>query len=87
MLSWRTVLMASAASSGRKSLKALTVRPYEASEDHFDSMKRSSGETDSVRSADNGQKEIVFRRLQVQCSRRGLGNVNMPNRVRNERLV
>ena len=47
-VSWRTVLMANAASSGRKSLRALTVRAYEASEAHFDSIKRSSGATDAV---------------------------------------
>jgi hypothetical protein len=86
-VSWRTVLMASVASSGRKSLRALTVRPYEASEDHFDSMKRSSGETDSVRSADNGRNEIVLQRRQVQCNSRGLGSLKVPNRVRNERVV
>src|SRR5690242_2116061 len=85
--SWRTVLIASVASSGRKSLKALTVRRYEARDDHFASMKRSSGETDSVSSADNGRNEAVFRRLQVQCTRRGLGTLKVPNNVRNERLV
>src|SRR5919106_196154 len=86
-VSWRTVLMARVASSGRKSLNALTVRPYEASEDHFDSMKSSSGATDSVSSADKGRNEAVLRRLHVQCRRRGLGNVKVPNRVRNERVV
>jgi hypothetical protein len=53
-------VMARVASSGRKSLRALTVRPYEAREDHFNTMKRSSGETDSVSSADNGRNESSF---------------------------
>src|SRR5262245_47594036 len=85
--SWRTVLMARVASSGRTSLRALTVRPYEASDDHFVSTNKSSGETDAVRRADKGLNEVVLRRWQGQCTRRGLGNLKVPNKVRNERLV
>ena len=42
---------------------------------------------DAVRSVDNGRNEIVLRRRQVQCNRRGLGSLTVPNSVRNERLV
>jgi hypothetical protein len=39
--------------------------PDETSEDHFVSMKRSSGATDSVRSETSGRNEVVLWRRQA----------------------
>src|SRR5262249_16314860 len=49
------------------------------------SIYRSSGATDSVSSADSGRNDEVLCRVQSQCSSLGLENVNVPNKVRNER--
>src|SRR5215211_3627732 len=85
-VSWRTVLTSSVTSSGRKSVRASTVMPYETREDHLVSMNSSSGATDSVSRDDSGRNEVVLQRWQRQWNRRGLASVKVPNKVRNERL-
>src|SRR5215831_11251792 len=85
-VSCRTVLTSSVTSSGRKSVRASTVNPYETSDDHLVSMKSNSGATDSVRRADSGRNEVVLRRRQRQWNRRGLDNLKVPNKGRNDRV-
>src|SRR5215813_2672547 len=85
-VSWRTVLTSSVTSRGKKSLRASTVKPYETRDDHFVSIKRSSGATDSVSRAVRGRNEVVLRRWQRQWKSRGLASLKVPNRVRHERV-
>src|SRR5919197_1303656 len=81
--SCRTVLTSRVTSSGRKSVSASTVNPYETREAHFVSMKSSSGAADSVRRVASGRNEVVLRRRQRQWNSRGLDSVKVPNKVRN----
>src|SRR6266571_7602202 len=62
----RTVLTSSVTSSGRKSVRASTVMPYDTRDDHFVSIKSSSGATDSVSRDDRGRNDVVLRRLHLQ---------------------
>src|SRR6267378_3606898 len=84
-VSCRTVLASSVTASGRKSVSASTVKPYETSEAHCVSIKRSSGATDSGRRADSGRNEVVLRRVQRQWHSRGPESLKVPNKVRNDR--
>src|SRR6266571_4915143 len=85
-VSCRTVLTSSVTSSGRKSVRASTVMPYETRDAHFVSIKSSSGATDSVSRTDSGRNEVVLRRWQQQWKSRGLASLKVPNKVRNERV-
>ncbi len=49
--------------------------------------RSSSGATGSVSSADKGRNDEVLCRVQSQCSSLGLSRVNVPNKVRNDRLA
>src|SRR6266545_5834023 len=51
------------------------------------SIYSSSGATDSVSSAARGRNDDVLRCVQSQCSSLGLCSVQVPNKVRNERLA
>jgi hypothetical protein len=67
-------------------VSASTVKQYETSDDHFVSIKSSSGAADSVRRADSGRNEVVLRRRQRQWKSRGLASLKVPNKVWNDRV-
>ena len=59
-------------------------RPFEG---RLASIYSSSGATDSVSNAARGRNDDVLRCVQAQCSSLGLCSVQVPNKVRNERLA
>src|SRR5215510_3781685 len=71
-VSYRTVFTSRLRSSGKKSWSASRLSPEDTREDHLASIYSSSGATGSVNRADRGRSDDVLRRVQSQCSSRGL---------------